>query len=220
MILIGAGIAGVQEASIEFLEREGIPFVVLGNPVTRPGVPFVAPDNRAGAIAVVEHLIELGHKRIAYISRSDVPENSAQRFEGYRQALAEAGLPFDEGLVTDVPYAPYAGMGAMRHLLELPQPPTAVFAYNDHVAIDGSQMAVQLGLRIPEDVAIAGFDNIPSALIARPALTTVDQPQMQMGMRALELLLALIDGSEPECLQVTFPTQLMIRGSTVLRSSS
>jgi LacI family transcriptional regulator len=215
MILIGTGIAGVQEDSMTLLEQEGIPFVVLGNPVECSHVSFVAADNLGGAIAVVRHLAELGHQRIAYIARPDDPDNNAQRFEGYRQALTEAGLVFDDSLVAEAPYTPYSGMGAMRVLLELPKPPSAVFAFNDHVAIDAAQTAVQRGLRIPDDLAVAGFDNIPSSLITTPALTTVHQPQIEMGKRALEVLLALIgEGSNPQ--RLTYQTQLVVRASTMM----
>ncbi|UCH25688.1 MAG: LacI family DNA-binding transcriptional regulator [Trueperaceae bacterium] len=216
MILIGTGIAGVQEASMALLEREGIPFVVLGNPVEDSNVSFVAPDNRGGALAVMQHLIELGHQRIGYIARPDDPENNAQRFEGYRQALAEAGIDFDDTLITEAPYTPYSGMGAMRVLLELPKPPSAIFAFNDHVAIDASRTVLQRDLQIPEDLAVAGFDNIPSSLVASPALTTVHQPQIEMGKQALEVLLALIGGRD-DVQRLTYQTELIVRASTVTK---
>ncbi len=216
MILIGTGIAGVQEASMTLLKQEGVPFVVLGNPVEDSRVSFVAPDNRGGALAVMQHLIELGHQRIGYIARPDDPENNAQRLEGYRQALAEAGLAIDDRLIAEAPYTPYSGMGAMQVLLELPKPPSAVFAFNDHVAIDASRTAVQWGLQIPEDLAVAGFDNIPSSLVASPTLTTVDQPQIEMGKQALEVLLALI-GERGDVQRLTYQTELIVRASTVTK---
>lgn len=215
MVLMGTGIAGAQSELIALLQRDRIPFVVLGNPVDDPTVPFVAADNRTGALEAVRHLIGQGRRRIAYLARSDDPENSDQRQRGYRQALDEAGIAFDPRLLVDVPYAPYSGMGAMRMLLELPSPPDAVFAFNDHIAIDAAQTAVERGLRLPDDVAIAGFDNIPSSLITTPAITTVHLPQREMGVRALDLLTALIAGNADGPHQITFATQLMVRASTV-----
>ena len=118
--------------------------------------------------------------------------------------------------MVEAPYAPYSGMGAMRALLELPYPPTAVFAFNDHIAVDAARAAMERGLKIPGDIAIAGFDNIPSSLITFPTITTVHQPKKKLGMRAIEILAAQINStSTPPPSRVVVSVQLIVRSPTV-----
>lgn len=214
MILMGTSIAGVLQASVELLQLEKTPFVVLGHPVAAKNVPFVASDNRAGIESLMKHLLEQGHKRIAYIARSDDPENNAARFKAYKQALKKAKLPFHADYVVEAPFSPYSGMSAMRVLLELPQPPGAVVAFNDHVAIDACRAALEYGLKIPQDIAVAGYGNIPSSLITTPAITTVAMPLREMGEAAFESLLTIIETGEATPSRI-FPTQLVVRASTL-----
>jgi LacI family transcriptional regulator len=214
MILMGTSIAGVLQTSVELLQHEKTPFVVLGHPVTVKNVPFIASDNEAGIKSLMKHLLGQGHKRIAYIARSDDPENNAARFNAYRQALKKAKLPFHPDYVVEAPFSPYSGMSAMRVLLELPQPPTAVVAFNDHVAIDACRAALERGLKVPQAIAVAGYGNIPSSLITTPAITTVAMPLREMGEAAFENLLTIIETGEAAPSR-TFPTQLVVRASTL-----
>jgi LacI family transcriptional regulator len=213
MILMGTSIAGVLQASVELLKREKTPFVVLGHSVKAREVPFVASDNEAGIKQMMEHLLGLGHKRIAYLARSEDTENNTARFHAYKQALKQAKLPFQADYVVEAPFSPYSGMSAMRVLLELPQPPTAVVAFNDHIAIDACRAIFERGLNVPKDIAVAGYGNIPSTLITTPAITTVAVPLREMGEVALETLLTMIETDEVPPSRV-FPTQLVVRAST------
>jgi LacI family transcriptional regulator len=218
MILMGTSVAGVLPASIDLLNRENIPFVVLGHPVptrdsSKQGVSFIASDNEAGIQSLMKHLLGLGHTRIAYIARSDDTENNAARFQAYKECLKNAKLPFRSDYVVEAPFSPYSGMSAMRVLLELPQPPTAVVAFNDHIAIDACRAALEHGLNVPKDIAVAGYGNIPSTLITTPAITTVAVPLKEMGEAALETLLKTIEAGVVQKSQV-FPTQLVVRAST------
>jgi LacI family transcriptional regulator len=214
MILMGTSIAGVLQASVRLLQQEKTPFVVLGHPVSTKNVPFIASDNKTGIQRLMKHLLRQGHKRIAYIARSDDPENNAARFNAYKQALKKAKISFRSQYVVEAPFSPYSGVNAMQHLLELPKPPSAVVAFNDHIAIDACRAALERGKKVPEDIAIAGYGNIPSSLITTPAITTVAMPLKEMGEAALETLLKMIDkGQTPE--NQIFPTQLVVRASTV-----
>lgn len=212
LILMGTSISGITHGSIKRLQKEALPFVILGHPVEED-VPFITSDNQSGLTSIMQHLLGLGHKRIAYIARSDDFENNALRFAAYKGALANAGIPFKADLLVDAPYTPYSGMSAMRVLLELPHPPSAVVAFNDHIAIDACRAVLERGLGVPEDIAIAGYGNIPSSLITTPPITTAAMPLREMGEAALEALLSLLEtGVAPP--QRIFPTQLIVRAST------
>ena len=213
MVLMGTSVAGILRASVALLQREATPFVVLGHPVEEGGVPFVASDNEAGVSSLMRHLLELGHTRIAYIARSDDVENNAARFKTYKKTLQEVGL-FNPDYVAEAPYTPYSGSSAMRSLLEHPHPPSAVLAFNDHIALDACRAATEHGLSIPQDIAVAGYGNIPSSLMVTPALTTVALPLKEMGGAALEILLSLIEKKETTPSSRVFATELMIRAST------
>jgi LacI family transcriptional regulator len=214
MILMGTSIAGVLQASITLLQHEKIPFVVLGHLVPVKDVSFIASDNKAGVQTLMKHLLGQGHKRIAYIARSDDPENNAARFNAYKQALKKAKLPFRSNYIVEAPFTPYSGMSAMQRLLELPQPPSAVVAFNDHIAIDACRAALERGYKVPKDIAVVGYGNIPSTLITTPAITTVAMPLREMGEAAFENLLTLINTGKAPPSQ-TFPTQLVVRASTL-----
>ena len=196
------------------LQREQMPFVVFGRRVEQPGVCFVTPDNRAGAYALTRHLLEQGHKRIGFTTRPELGTVSEDRYQGYRQALAEAGLPFEPELVVQTSIEPLSGYKAMNAFLDLASPPTAVFAFYDLMAVDALNAARDRGMRIPEDVAIAGFDGLRSSAITQPRLTTVQQPLNQMGKRAMEILLACIADSDQPPITEIFPVHLLIREST------
>ena len=215
LILIGAG---HLEELIAFLSREAIPFVVLNRRVEQPDVSFIAPDNVNGARAAVCHLLELGHRRIGYIGRPDDPETNIDRLAGYRQALAEFGVPFDERLIIPASFESGSGYRAMKALLDLPSPPTAVFAFNDHLAIEALQAVKERGLQVPADVALVGFDDIHSSLVTTPPLTTVHQPLLEMGSQAAQVLLDRIADDSLPPIRLTLPVHLVVRGSTVRRT--
>jgi LacI family transcriptional regulator len=140
---------------------------------------------------------------------------SAQlREQGYREALAAAGVPVDERLIQVGAYDPEVSVKPARELLGSPDRPTAVFAANDLSAIATIEVARELGLRVPEDLSIVGFDNIPESVLCAPPLTTVDQPIRTMGQRAIEMLVRLIRGESLDETHLTLATKLIVRQST------
>ena len=177
------------------------------------GPPFVDTDNRAGARAAVEHLIDLGHTRIGHIrGRMDL-ESSHIREEGYRQALQAAGIKFTDAYVRDGGYRREWAYEAALEMLHLPDRPTAIFAANDLSAFGVIDAATELGLQIPGDLSVIGFDDIPEAAMATPRLTTVAQPLTEMGALAFDMLLDMINGRGVEQ-HVQVPSRLIIRETT------
>lgn len=192
----------------------GAPIVAV-DPHTGPsGFPTVDSDNLHGARLATEHLLGLGHRRIAMLTGRPDLESARLRERGYREALAAAGVPADDGLVRVGAYDADVSVEPARELLTAADRPTAVFAANDVSAIATIEVAGELGLRVPGDLSVVGFDNIPESALNEPPLTTVDQPIRTMGQRAVDLLVALIRGEEPELTHVTLPTRLVVRAST------
>lgn len=171
-------------------------------------------DNTAAAASAVSHLIALGHRRIGIIAGPTGPRGV--RVRGYQNALAEAGLPIDESLIqTGDTFNETGGHDGMKRLLAVTPRPTAVFAANDLIAM-GALMAIhEAGLRVPEDVAVVGFDDIPAAKLVTPPLTTVAQFQEQLGRRAAEMLLERLSGAVTgPARSIEMPHALIVRGST------
>lgn len=195
------------------LSSSSIPVVAI-DPHTGPeGHATVDTDNAGGARSAVEHLVALGHRRIAHIhGRADLA--SAQlREAGYRQALAEAGIRVDEDLVRAGDYQEDQATAVAHELLTIPSRPTAVFAANDSSAFGVLHAAAQLGLRVPEDLSVVGFDDVPQASTTTPPLTTVAQPLAELGAAAVDMLLAMLRG-EPGPDHVRMTTDLRVRRST------
>ncbi len=199
---------------ISVLEKEAMPFIVFGRRVNNPNVSFIAPDNQDGAFRLTMHLIEQGHQRIGFTTRPQLGTLSKDRFAGYCQALQEAGISFDPQLVVETFIEPRSGCRALETLLKLSDPPTALFAFYDLMAVDAAQAAQERGLRIPEDIAIAGFDGLRSSLITTPSITTVQQPLQDMAQRATEILLSRIQDKDQPPESHILPVQLIVRGST------
>ncbi|HMP42299.1 MAG TPA: LacI family DNA-binding transcriptional regulator [Roseiflexaceae bacterium] len=175
---------------------------------------YIAVDNFQGAYNATEHLITLGHRRIGIIcGRSDVPVGAIRR-DGYRAALQHYGIPFDSSLVVPGDFKALAGHEGANALLDLDQPPTAIFASNDEMAVGAMHAIRQRGLGIPEHVSGIGFDDIPEAQISYPALTTIHQPLYEMGELAGSHICRLIEDPEQPRLQVTMSTRLIVREST------
>lgn len=182
--------------------------------------PSVDVDNKAGAYQAVMHLIGLGHRRIAFISNAPYSYSGAHdRFAGYRQALTEHDIPLAEHLIEKGEFLPETGQRAMERLLAMPERPTALFAASDVMAI-GAMSAIQAArLRIPDDIAVVGFDDIFLAAHAQPPLTTVRVPAYGLGWTAAEVLISLIEGEE-EVSAVTLETELVIRDSCGAKSKA
>ena len=192
----------------------GVPVVVIDPHAGSADLPSVESDNLAGGLLATRHLIELGHRRIAFMAGRPDLESSRLREAGFRQALSEAGIEVDPSLVRMSDYRRDAAHQPAIELLSRPDRPTAVFAGNDLSAIGTMEAAQEMGLDVPGDVSVIGFDDIPEAARTTPALSTVRQPIQQMGSAAVELLIALMDGRIPETTHVRLPTSLVIRGTT------
>ena len=175
--------------------------------------PAVISANREGAIAVMEYLIDLGHRRIGFITGRQGLVSSNHRQQGYIEALEQAGLPVDVALIQQGDYTRENGFRCAQHLFNLPHPPTAIFAANDQSALGVLDAANAAGLHVPDDLSVVGFDNIPLAMCSVPGLTTVDQSVSEMGYVATTMLIKLIKGEtldEPLC---KIPTRLVTRDS-------
>jgi LacI family repressor for deo operon, udp, cdd, tsx, nupC, and nupG len=180
-------------------------------------------DNQHGAHLATSHLTQLGHRSIAYVSRPSDYRSNREREAGYRQALHEAGIPIDSALI--VPGTGRAGGGerALPVLMNLDEPPTAVFCYNDMTAIGLLRAAREAGIGVPQDLAVVGFDDVSLALYVCPPLTTIAQPMFEMGRRALHVALALMSAEDPvgEGLSnITVKGRLVVRDSSAERTET
>lgn len=206
----------VTEVQLEQLRGAGIPLVVI-DPVNPPpaDLPSVGATNWAGGMAATEHLIDLGHRRIATISGPPEYMCSRARTDGYRSALERAGLEYDPALVRSADFRHEGGFVRGAELLDLTDRPTAIFAGSDEQAFGVYEAARQRGLRIPQDLSVVGFDDLPVTRWVSPPLTTVRQPLTEMGRSAAAMLGDLIDGVPLRSTRVELSTELIIRESTV-----
>ena len=197
------------------LERRGIPFVVVDtDSATEASVPTVGSNNWNGGLLAARHLLELGHRRIAVISGPQDVLCSRARIAGFRSAHEEAGVQVDPDLVRFGTFYVDAGYAYGTELLARPDRPTAIFAGSDMQAMGVLRAARRLGLRVPEDVSLIGYDNLPMAAWLGPALTTVNQPLQDMAATAARMLLDLARGATPPTSRVDLVTELVVREST------
>jgi LacI family transcriptional regulator len=176
-------------------------------------VPSVIATNRVGAMDVMRYLIGLGHRRIGFITGRYDTQSAGRRFQGYQDSLAEAAIPYDPELVQTGDYTRERGQAAARLLLDRPDRPTAIFAANDRSALGVIDTARQLGLRVPQDLSVVGFDNVSESMHGTPTITTVDQSIHEMGALAAKLLIGILQGEAPENTLHKIPTRLLIRES-------
>ena len=189
--------------------------VVAVDPHTGPsGLPTVTGDNLQGARLGVDHLLQLGHRRIGMVTGRPDLISAELREQGFREAHAAAGVPVDESLMVLGNYDPELAREAARELLTLADPPTAIFAANDLSAIAVLEVADELGVSVPSQLSLLGYDNIPESALAHPPLTTVQQPMRQMGRDAIAMLVDLISGRHPDDTHLTLETTLVRRAST------
>jgi len=203
---------------LEHLERIGVPVVLVNNHNEQSGryTFSVSVDNQHGGHLAANHLIELGHRCIAHVSGPADHSDAEERLIGYRQALDEAGIAFNPDLIVRGNRRLDGGERALRRLISLDSPPTAVFCYNDVTAIGLIRAARQAGLSVPEDLAVVGFDNIPLAAYFYPPLTTIDQPQHRMGRLAMQMALELMTADD----STTSFSDIVVKGKLIARESS
>jgi LacI family transcriptional regulator len=217
------------------LHSQDFPVVLIDDQSKLPeNTPWISVDNRLGAYEATRHLIRLGHRRIAHIQGPLKYQVSHDRYHGYCDALNEVGISLDSSLVLEGDFEPPSGRVCTNTFIDLPadKRPTAIFAGSDYMAYGAITAAEQRGLRVPEDIAVVGFDDNPNSAHMEPALTTVRQPFYEMGRRASEILLALVDAPRPvnglnrngrvsevsstifsESIRIKMPTSLIVRAS-------
>lgn len=207
----------LQQKSVESyatsLKELHIPYVLIDHGHLDNLGPSVTATNRRGAYDAVSYLLKLGHRRIGIITGRLDWGSGRERLAGYEAALKEYGIPVDPALICQGTFQAAWGSNCAQSLLKLPDPPTAIFASNDSMALNAISTAYQLGLRVPEDLSIIGFDDIPEAAAASPALTTIRQPLQQMGRKAVQMLLAYIQHPDQPPPSLEMPTELVIRSS-------
>ncbi|HLG77758.1 MAG TPA: LacI family DNA-binding transcriptional regulator [Ktedonobacteraceae bacterium] len=196
-----------------FLKNSGIPYVRIGRDPNHDDLKYVDIDNVEAARSAVKHLIGLGHRRIAMIKGLMRDTSAVDRYEGYKQALLEVGIPLDEELVGDGDWTVACGYNLTQRFLDLPSPPTALFSSNDIMVAGVVRAAHERGIRVPEDLAIVGFDDLDQTTMIFPELTTIRQPCVQMGVRAAEILIDQLENDNTEPVHELLPTTLVIRQS-------
>ena len=224
---------GQLGSHLDHLYRQGVPIVTIEDQVPPINTPWIGIDNISSAYEATHYLLSLGHRRIGHILGPADYLCVRERYEGYCRALRDAGLEPDPRLVWQGDFAPIGGRACAHQIFSLPpeERPTAIFAANDQTAFGVIDVAEQYGVRIPDDLALIGFDDMPIAAFAKPGLTTIRQPHREMGELACELLLSIIDpknypltrrietfsgtgeGGSKGNLRILLPTKLIVRES-------
>jgi LacI family transcriptional regulator, repressor for deo operon, udp, cdd, tsx, nupC, and nupG len=192
--------------------RIKIPLVAVCEAIPGADIPQIEIDNRAAAYGMTQHLASLGHRSIAYVSGPASNILERERFQGFKDGLETAGLPFDPALVLPGDYTIEAGVRAGQDLVARSTRPTAVFCTSDEMAIGLMRTLFSAGLRVPEDISVAGFDDIEFAAVAEPPLTTIHQPRRELGQAAASALIELLQG-RPSPKRIRLETELVIRDS-------
>jgi len=211
---------GNDEDAVKELVDDGTPLVCVDRRLEHYDIDTIVSENRRGAYAAVTHLIDHGHTRIAYIGGIPGISTSRERRTGYEDALREHGLEFDSNLSIRGSTEDRGGEKATGRLLDLDHPPTAIFTGNNLTTLGVLATVHRRGLRVPEDVAIVGYDDIPWAMALNPPPTVVDQPGYEMGRRAVELLLQRIEDPTRSTSTITLQPKLIIRKSCGAHSDS
>jgi DNA-binding LacI/PurR family transcriptional regulator len=208
LIMLGPlmGIDAIEEAA------RIIPVVVVGHQTRAPALDSVRNDDEAGATAVVDHLVELGHRRITHI-HAGTGGGARGRRRGYEAAMSRHGLGDQVSSVRGA-YTERGGHNAMRSIIEHADLPTAVFVANDFAALGALEAIDAAGLRVPQDISVVGYDDITSSHSARVALTTVAQPSVEMGRTAVNLLVERSQGGRSEARHIVLQPRLVVRGTT------
>jgi LacI family transcriptional regulator len=211
VVLVASDLAPPVHAE---LRRLNVPMVLV-DPAGVPtlDIPTIGATNWTGGLRATEHLISLGHRRIGFIAGSPSMLCSRARLDGYRAALEAAGLPLADELIQPGDFYHESGLEGARALLALEERPTAIFASSDQMAFGAYEAVRQAGLRVPDDVSVIGFDDIPDARHFLPPLSTVRQDFRALGERAVSKLLAVLGGAQPESHSLIAP-ELVVRAST------
>ncbi|HSM26435.1 MAG TPA: LacI family DNA-binding transcriptional regulator [Anaerolineaceae bacterium] len=199
---------------VEFLSSQNFPFVLIDHQGTGEDCPAIGSTNWQGAYQATNYLVQLGHKRIGFITGWLDLGCAVDRLEGFKAALKNNRIPLINELMYEGTFAQLDGYVGANKFLGLKKPPTAIFASNDVMAMAAMDAAREKGLRVPEDISIIGFDDIPQASLVRPSLTTIRQPLEQMGRTAAQVLLDILRNPINSYKRIELPTELIIRDST------
>jgi len=206
--------AGDQADSLDFLLRQNMPVVMIDRDVPKVEVDAVLTDNELGGFLATRHLLDLGHKRIACIAGPSNITPSAQRIIGYRRALEQAGLSYDESLIVRGDYHAQSGLEIARSILRMEPRPTAIFALNDLMALGVLRAAAEANCSVPSDLAVVGYDDLELAHFTNPPLTTIAQPKKEIGAQAINLLVERIAHRNRPPSRLVLPPELIVRRST------
>jgi len=207
--------SSTADSTIAELRREKFPFVLVNSASRASDDLAVVPDNRQGVSAALDHLIELGHRRIGLIAAPQTTMTGQERLLAARAALRRHHLAHEDSLVAVADsFSEVSGYGAARRLLLDAEPPTAIFSANDLMALGVIRLAREVGLSVPSELSVVGFNDIPQSGLFDPPLTTVHVPQEEMGVLAAALLIDQLEGRHIERRRIVLETQLEVRGST------
>jgi LacI family transcriptional regulator len=203
-----------QDSRIDTLRQHNVPFVAFGRTESDNDFPFVDEDGRYSIRQIVDHLVGLGHKRIACITEPTYLTKSYHRLQGFLEGIEAHHLPYDPALIIESKFRQRSGRLSALELLNLPEPPTAIVACNDLLALGAISAAQEMGLVVGRDISITGFDDILLAEHANPPLTTVHQPAHQLGTMVAQMLLKIIKGEPVTTKQIILKPSLVIRQSS------
>lgn len=219
-LMLAEGVAGLivapaKESSDALAEavKNGLPLVIIDRRMSRPKTDVVLADNQNGARLAIQHLLQLGHHRIAIVNGPQHLTSGRERYAGFLEAMAEANAPVNDHLVRFGDYQLESGYTLTRDLLRQPHPPSALFIANNLMTIGALNAIHEMGVRIPDDIAVIGFDDLPWAASLNPPLTTVGQPGFDIGVHAAELLLNRIEFPNRPARTVVLGTELIVRAS-------
>jgi LacI family transcriptional regulator len=207
----------LKDWRVRYLAQNDFPFVAHGHARMRFDFPYIELDSRAGFVRLVQHLVERGHRRIAYIGAPPKFTLQAERLAGYQQGLGQAGIPFDPALVVESDLTRTGGHQAAQRLFDLAHRPTAVVCVNDLTAIGAMRAARERGIMVGKDLAIAGYDGTEDSEHTDPPLTTLKQPIYDTAQRLVAMLLQRIRGDVIAEPHVILQPELIVRESTAFR---
>lgn len=201
--------------TIRFIRKQSVPLVILDRRIAEANVDTVRCDSEGGAFQIAQLLISLGHRRIGVLSGPARVSTAVDRVSGYRKALREAGIAVDEQLIRYGEFTLESGYEMAKQIMAYEKKPTALFAGNNFIAIGALKALHDLSLRVPEDIAVAGFDDLPVSLIVEPFLTAAAQPAYEMGLQATRLIIDRLKGKETsESKEILLPVELIVRKSS------
>ncbi len=209
-----------QDSRITYLCEQRFPFVAFGRTEGECDFPFVDEDGRSGIAQATQHLIDQGHRRIAFITADQSLMFAHERLRGFLETMAENGVAVDDDLIVEGNLSQRSGRRAARYLLDLPKPPTAITATNDLMALGAMATAQAQGLKVGQEIAITGFDDIPLAEHSHPPLTTVHQPIYRIGETVCRMLIRVIQGDFVEDQHVILQPRLVLRASSTGNQAS